>query len=104
MKHTPGPWTLEKQFKVLTNIQQNTTTRVPYFEVGSDLRRLATVDSGMNDGANAQLIATAPELLEALELAQKYIRKMLADGIETALPVSNVHNYIEAIINKAKGA
>lgn len=53
--------------------------------------------------ANAHLIASAPKLLEACKLALKYLYKMEADGIETALPVKTAIQRIEQAISKAEG-
>jgi hypothetical protein len=94
-KHTQGPWTVEVQHKVLTNVTTKQDTRIPYYEVGSELRRLATVDTGLNDQANAQLIAAAPDMLEALVDAhiqilgmcgqQQFKLKQLSDTILTGI-------------------
>lgn len=66
-KFTPGPWTVETQFKLLTNVTTGKETRIQYYEVGSDLRVLAKLDSGLNDHSNAALISAAPELYAILE-------------------------------------
>lgn len=91
-KHTPGQWTIESQYKVLTNVVLNTEIRVPYYEVGSELRRVATVDTGLNDKANAALIAAAPEMLEALEFV-----------LDTWIMDDHSRELIKDVIRKAKG-
>ena len=97
--HTPGPWTVEIQFKTLTNVTTGEETRLPFFEVGSDLRRLADVNSGMNDEANAQLIASAPEMLAALEML---LNSMLSAQENQRLSVSELVKVRELIL-KARG-
>lgn len=101
-KHTPGPWTIEAQFKVLTNVQRNTETRVPYYEIGSELRRLATIDTGLNAKANAALIAAAPELLAALEDVEALLYAVTNEGFR---PISDNDLVLKmrAAIAKAKG-
>ena len=86
-KHTPGPWK-------------------------ADLGRIATSDDKtviartlepMNYEANAALIAAAPDLLAALHLAAKYVAKMVADDVKTAIPPSNALRVIEHAIALAEG-
>ena len=60
-KHTPGPWRV-------TEYQPNKrTTRRQSLIWGQQVSPLATVENGPRE-ANANLIAAAPELLEALKL------------------------------------
>ena len=57
-QHTPGPWRFEPETKTIRSVPAN------YW--------LATMDSwdgAVNNEANARLMASAPELLEALKLA-----------------------------------
>lgn len=91
MKHTKGPW--------------------KYVGKPSDMHLVETGDSQWNIALvqtkeDAHLIAAAPEMLEALELAEKYIRAAVSDGAlqDCALPVSNIQRMITGIISKAKGA
>jgi hypothetical protein len=70
-QHTKGPWTIENQYKILTNCTNGKEVRIPYYEVGTELRKIVSVNTGLNDFANAQLIAAAPEMLEALEHIQR---------------------------------
>ena len=53
--------------------------------------------------ANARLIAAAPELLAMCKLAAKYVAKMVADDVKTAMPPIIAFNRIEAAIAKAEG-
>jgi hypothetical protein len=70
-KHTLGPWALDLSGKGPV---------VGYdCEDGGPLLPIAPIVSGKDDGmieANAKLIAAAPELLEALVLAEKIIQKL----------------------------
>ena len=62
MKHTPGPW--EWQFEddatMLRSIETDDLVMAEYFGTGHP-------ETFMPDGMNADLIATAPEMYEALE-------------------------------------
>lgn len=60
-KHTPGPWFPRKSFDGIRYIG--------VAEIGSNIADTAICEfcGSENDKANAQLIAAAPELLEALE-------------------------------------
>lgn len=105
-KHTPGPWTIEAQFKILTNVQQNTETRVPYYEIGSELRRLATIDTGLNDKANAALMAAAPELLAACEFLLAEIPVTSNGSLDRKTSVTHsldAYLKLSNAIRKAKG-
>lgn len=53
--------------------------------------------------ANAQLIAAAPTLLAACELAEPYLSKMMAEGIRTGVPPERARTVIRAAIAAAKG-
>lgn len=91
LKHTPGPW----QLKGLN------PPRI-YADEGKEI--IAQCDSGgeMTQGqekANARLIASAPELLEALEMLNNEFKR---------LPQSLGYKYthtgkVDLIIAKAKG-
>ena len=78
-KHTPGPWEVYH-----TKKYQDDGTEVLYYEVGQtlDVKNSTSVAyhfwpySKKNEiefRANAHLIAAAPDLLEALELAKRTI-------------------------------
>ena len=60
-KYTPGPWRVNGRFVMA--LKEKTVCEVPQFGV----------IHGKVDAANARLIAAAPELLEALRLAQSII-------------------------------
>lgn len=61
-KHTPGPWTLEAGRNFITSSGEF------YLTYGQDKYKNPKFRDFCELDANARLIATAPELLEALEL------------------------------------
>ena len=86
-KHTPGPWRVERQ--------NGSSTTSEWIIAGAKPGYLAEVgDCGSGCAkANARLIAAAPELLEALEMA---MRRGRIDDSEEAM------NQVAAAIAKAK--
>lgn len=70
-KHTPGPWRISRTsgMEIFINHDDDQPNRVPgYF---AEVRRFTSDNEQVE--ANAQLIAAAPDLLEALiELADWY--------------------------------
>lgn len=68
MKHTPGPWkVIERGTTTHPDRFGRTTGRKEVFINGADgLGSIAKMYVG-HDGADARLIAAAPELLEALQ-------------------------------------
>lgn len=97
IKHTPGPWKFEAETKTIRSIPAN------YW--------LASVDSwdgAVNHEANARLIASAPEMLEALEyaykfvtIARKYFPRSIKHGDRLNLEIACAT--IGNAIHKAKG-
>lgn len=89
MSHTPGPWTLNGW-----DIVQR--------DCGDDFPPLATACNGNKTltleviGANARLIATAPELLDALRLAVDLLSDYSGDE------ASDLES-LRAVIAKAEG-
>lgn len=63
-KHTPGPWLLRDQTHIYSE----------------RLDLLAVAQHGQQAAANARLIASAPELLEALQAVRRAC-PMLGDGL-----------------------
>ena len=100
LKHTPGPWTV--------NAWPQRHDEIRIGAVGTPLICAIMVrDVSINEQkANARLIAAAPELLEALILARRY---MLKDYPEEAGPyilpmyMEQDLRRIDAAIAKAKG-
>ena len=94
-EHTPGPWDIV--------IRSNDD-----YGMWAGLTHIATVHNREDspvDEANARLIAAAPALLEALELASKYLGKAVADGLMggTAVPVERAFEITKAVIAQARG-
>lgn len=97
MKHTSGPWTVGD----LTEFGLEIVHAEPA-TIGWDdfiVAHVHTVIPNIERQANAQLIATAPELLEALE--------SLTKEVETSLACSQYHDRLVAVaktaIAKARG-
>lgn len=94
--HTKGPWEIERysdgllqivgDLKVIDDDEENVTTVVEAISYGSE--------------ANAKLIAAAPELLEALEIAYSMAGLFNRDSDDVWV---SAKNKIEAAIAKARG-
>lgn len=90
MTHTPGPWHIAKSGNIQS--QHGITVAVPYGPAGK------FVDVEPEHQANAHLIASAPELLMALEaLAPMFGRPGVAEDYGDEILKA------EAAIAKAKG-
>lgn len=70
-KHTPAPWYIDETFGLI---------------MWQD-KEVAAIHAGRNGdaAANAQLIAAAPELLEALYVAEAELEQSIAAGSEIVL-------------------
>ena len=94
-KHTEGPWR--------TGDLWNTVFGPPNGQPCPEI--IATVHKGKK--ANARLIAAAPDMLEALELAIPWLAKHIADDqhLRSVMPQAAVIAYkkAEAAIAKARG-
>lgn len=88
-KHTPGPW-YAKGGQVVQHRTGRTLALVPYYDKGNE-----------EQDQTAQVMAAAPELLEALERVTPWIGKMIADGahLGTVLPGD-----CEQALSQARGA
>jgi hypothetical protein len=84
MKHTKGPWSIDTSFGEV--------------EIVSELRVLAKCNTGLNDLANARLIAAAPEMLEALETVYAVSKTAPLNSKEL-----NAFRLVLEVIKKAKG-
>lgn len=99
---TPGPWWPEQNSAGAWGVSTYRDGAKPQFQSFG-----ATICHGVGDGteartrdnreANARLIAAAPELLEALELA----REIMADQLDGEFP--EPMRQIDAAIAKARG-
>ena len=87
--HTPGPWAY----------RQDDTGEDEFVVVSGGRPYVATVHGGARDWTehNARLIAAAPELLEALELADAMLRG-------ANMNTKRVERKVISAIAKAKGA
>lgn len=92
-KHTKGPWEVSK---VIRNKIIASKTAITI----ADCCITNLILKAERD-ANARLIAAAPDLLEACKLAAKYVAKMVADDIQTAVPPANALDRINKAIEKA---
>ncbi len=90
MKHTPAPWYyhLKSPYFAITTKESSGNPKW-------DIARTYT-------SFDAQLIAAAPELLAACKLAVRYVAKMVADEVKTALPPEIALEHIENAIKKAE--
>ena len=92
-KHTPGPWSLIKDGLPKLNNQNN----IVY---GSD--GVAIVYGQAND-ADAQLIAAAPELLEACKLFLAYHDAVDKYDVSMMLAYADAEKAIRLAVAKAEG-
>lgn len=94
-KHTPGPWVNKHGYILSCSIKAGRSNGI------LTLKYLHKSDRSAKEvEANAHLIAAAPELLEACELAVKYIGKMVSDDIEP--PHISLARIEQAIANATK--
>ena len=83
-KHAPGPW-------------KTTHSEVSGYRVSDSTGwGVAVVLKDVTDEANARLIAAAPQMLEALELAADYVKEVQGDE-------STDYKQVIAAIRAAKG-
>jgi hypothetical protein len=76
--HTPGPWHVGGIGGATAKAGKTDARRVWAADAAAvcdiSTRRLLGAKSAPEEDANARLIAAAPELLEALEIALRYVR------------------------------
>ena len=92
-KHTPGPWMVKGNNTAVWS-GGKFITRTEYDAYSN------CVNSKNEAEANAHLIATAPELLAALELALTTLSSVACNESDE---IDNVKTEIANAINKAKG-
>lgn len=99
MGHTPGPWARYQRLKVVAVVADDGTDREVIHWSGFD-----SSDFPHDSRANARLIAKAPEMLQALKDARRYV----AGAYECAFPDSDenaaVLTAIDVLIAEAEGA
>lgn len=91
-KHTSGPWDIknkENEF-IIVNVQRDRPDYTVAF--------IPNINKYTQNTANAQLIATAPELLEALKMASDFLN--YGEAMHSS---KLVYDIIEAAIAKAEG-
>ena len=97
MSHTPGPW----------HITKDTTSGefCTYTKVRDQRDSVIAIMSTMNEDSNAHLIATAPELLAALEVViSSTLGDVGDDGYEGCIRIeAKALDRAIAAITKAKG-
>ena len=98
-KHTPGPWIVQESgFRasefVITTQQRQDESLVPICEMDVDFDGRI----GIEQKANARLIAAAPDLLEALKACDEAMSYMSEYDIPITLPAQ-----VKAAIAKAIG-
>ena len=89
LKHTPRPWVLSP----------NDSGEI--FGYGSDYYAVCEVVSGIDQAANAQLIAAAPDLLAACQLAVEAIRECDMEVGIFGVPEDEIMAKLRDAINKA---
>lgn len=90
-KHTPGPWEVRQGKEVGNTVY-----------VSSDKGQICTGVNGFESRIpNARLIAAAPELLEALEVAEKALTAIFKAINLCVLENADEMNIIRAAIAKA---
>ena len=98
-KHTPGPWVILKGYDGTVEVSASRPYRINNISAGTplicDVYQHPKFD-GFSSQANANLIAAAPELLEALELISRYIEP-------TAVDAASMQKVARAAIAKATG-
>jgi len=83
--HTPGPW-------VIYDERAAHGSRLIYSSSEYGVGEVWDINNNGENKANAHLIAAAPELLEALEYARRFLK---SEDVDTV--------YIDTAIAKAKG-
>ena len=101
-QHTPGPWKLAEKVegKGATPNQRRIRSDAP--NAGTEYGAICQVEGfteGTESGANAHLIAAAPDLLEALVMVRDADEDCKRDGLQT-IP-SMARHRIDAAIAKA---
>ena len=105
-KHTPGPWEWSDKYRTSDN-KRNTWSLLGkdgYGILSCDGDANSPQSLGASGEANARLIAAAPELLEALQMARTYM-KYPRDASDALVTAHNKAIYaVDAAIAKATGA
>lgn len=112
-QHTPGPWHIEKHNKIVWQDSggpgnETYATTVPMILIVHEqlddprLRTcVAQLDNSNEAEGNAKLIASAPELLNALELAKATIERLTSLSVPRRNSVQGTLDIINQSIAKA---
>jgi len=95
MSHTPGPWRVSSKSKYLVRTDKYRVCQVFKSSADASLNKQAVAD--------AQLIAAAPELLNALKLCLYTLKQMLSDGYFHYIGAEHEIENATNAINKAEG-
>lgn len=95
MKHTPGPWTYKK---CPTGYPDLFTFNVNQLYPDPDHNCICGIASGLDSEDDARLIAAAPDLLEACEMALRVLIQTKPNDY-----VTETINDLNNALNKAKG-
>lgn len=93
-QHTPGPWVIDKHAVDQYSIYSKGASRVHAFVTAGETNSLEE---------NAQLIAVAPELLEALKQCKYFMDAAYDLGVLSMKKDSEGYTKMCAAINKAEG-
>ena len=97
-KHTPGPWRVSVDMRGLGNVPVAGVETVEGFSIAN---------CGTHGEANASLIASAPDLLEALQAmldADDAICNNIGRGVDQAMARIAAIDSARAVIARATGA
>jgi hypothetical protein len=89
-KHTPGPWEIEGDTDIYSQEGELLASAYGFFDAARNLKDTPETQ------ANARLIATAPELLQALKLLRDELAGRWLDDLDC-------FKQAEAAIAKAEG-
>ena len=94
-KHTPGPWRVTEAHGQTQVVAVN---RHPEKAVTGIADIFDSIDGTREWGANARLIAAAPDMLEALKGALSEFDQMSCECVD-----DDIYGYVEDAIKKAEG-
>ena len=109
MTHTEGPWTIDHQrigppgepVALLCDVNDPMTGTVIDWPRGNDSGTAMSIDDAENE-ANARLIASAPDLLEACEVANRFFEEN-DDFTDGEYPIPGFILDVRIAIKKATG-
>lgn len=106
-KFTPGPWNYGKWVEGARTMfyvsQQEGAPYTPYYsDVATTIAETCSGDRVAIQEANARLISAAPELLDLLVKARRYVGMVTEFSSDD--PIFGVMDQIDSVIAKATGA